>query len=357
MNYLILGGTGAMGVPLVKNLMLEDESKIYVTSRSQREDVLVDGFVKVHYLQGDAHDIVFLSEIFKNFTFDVVVDFLTYDLENFSSNIGLILGHTARYIFLSSSRVYANSDGPITEDSPRLLEICTDAEYIQINDYPIKKAKEENLLFTSPHKNWTIIRPYLTYNDYRLQLGVYEKEQWLFRALLGKTVLFPKVMADKYTTLTHAEDVVACICKLINSSNTYANVYQIMTSETMTWKNIINIYTEAIEDVTGVKPIFEYIDDYQEIIELLPVKYVLEYDRLFNRSFNNRKLLSTIDNYSFIETKKGLKDCINNFAKKPQWICLFGKYEAWSDKLCKEYTNIRLFDSIKQKIIYCINRL
>ena len=49
---------------------------------------------------------------------------------------------------------------------------------------------EENLLFNSEKNNFTIIRPTITYNTQRLQLGVLEKENWLYRALHGRAIVF-----------------------------------------------------------------------------------------------------------------------------------------------------------------------
>ncbi len=68
--------------------------------------------------------------------------------------------------------------------SPRLVDVCTDPEYLSIDEYGMAKGREENLLRETGRTNWTIIRPYITYNSNRIQLGVYEKENWLRRALL-----------------------------------------------------------------------------------------------------------------------------------------------------------------------------
>lgn len=53
---------------------------------------------------------------------------------------------------------------------------------LSIDEYAITKAHQENLLINSKNKNWTIIRPYITYSEQRLQLGTFEKEDWLYRA-------------------------------------------------------------------------------------------------------------------------------------------------------------------------------
>ena len=58
----------------------------------------------------------------------------------------------------------------------------------------LTKALQENLLRASGYKNWTIVRPYITFSDIRLQLGVYEKEQWLYRALQGRAIVSRKTL-------------------------------------------------------------------------------------------------------------------------------------------------------------------
>ena len=68
MKILVLGGTGAMGVDLVKNLARRGEN-VTVTSRIKRKSELEN----VRYIQGNAHDSVFLQTLL-NDNFDVIVD-------------------------------------------------------------------------------------------------------------------------------------------------------------------------------------------------------------------------------------------------------------------------------------------
>ena len=191
MKILVLGGTGVMGVDLVK-ILGERGDGVTVTSRSERKSE----FNNVKYVKGNAHDTAFLESIL-NEDYDAIVDFMVYNTEKFRSSRDWLLSATNQYIFLSSSRVYADSRTPITEDSPRLLDVTTDSEYLQTDEYALTKARQENLLFESGKTNWTIIRPYITYSNQRLQLGVYEKELWLYRAMHDKTTVFPTVIAKK----------------------------------------------------------------------------------------------------------------------------------------------------------------
>ena len=139
MRVLILGGTGAMGVPLVE-MYSRAGYEVFLTSRSRHQDERNS----VVYLQGNALDINWLCSIVKSNVYDAVVDFMVRKLENLQETLNLILPRTAQYIFISSARVYAQTDGLITEDTPRLLDVCTDSEYVKSDEYAIVKAKEEN---------------------------------------------------------------------------------------------------------------------------------------------------------------------------------------------------------------------
>lgn len=168
-SILLLGGTGAMGNHLVQ-ILNDGNHNVFVTSRRHRQNRS-----GVTYIQGNAHDEDFLNSVLAKVEWDVIVDFMIYGTDEFSCRVNKLLKACKQYVFLSSSRVYADSKEPITEQSPRLLDVCKDEEYLKTDEYALSKAREENVLFNSEYKNWTIIRPYITYSEIRLQLGVLEK--------------------------------------------------------------------------------------------------------------------------------------------------------------------------------------
>lgn len=51
----------------------------------------------------------------------------------------------------------------------------SDSQYVQSDGYAIAKAKQEDILRNSDFINWTIVRPYITYLDARLQLVFLKK--------------------------------------------------------------------------------------------------------------------------------------------------------------------------------------
>ena len=141
MKILILGGTGAMGVYLVDFLASNRENQIVVTSRSSHESKKEN----VRFVQGNARENAFVEELLKD-NYDVVVDFMNYNIDDFASRYVKMLAFTGQYIWFSSSRVYAYSESPLTEKSPRLLETTKDHDFLSTNRYALRKARQEEML-------------------------------------------------------------------------------------------------------------------------------------------------------------------------------------------------------------------
>ncbi len=344
MKILVLGGTGAMGVDLVK-ILGERGENVTVTSRSERKSE----FNNVKYIRGDAHEIAFLKTLLAE-KYDAIVDFMVYNTEEFKLRRDMLLDATDQYLFLSSSRVYADSKTPITEDSPRLLDVTTDSEYLKTDEYALTKARQENLLRESGKTNWTIIRPYITYSNQRLQLGVYEKELWLYRALHDKTTVFPKAIAEKYTTMTLGADVAMGISKLIGNEKAMGEAFHITTDKAIKWNDVLAIYKRVFRDVTGKDIKIMYVDDPKQIYEAMGNKYQVIYDRLFDRRFDNTKFLQTVGEYKFESPEIGLEKCLREFLEKPKFKG--NPSFAIMDKLAGERTKLSEIQGVKQKCKY-----
>lgn len=345
MEVLVLGGTGAMGVPLVE-LLSQRGDTVYVTTRSQKRN---SG--NVTYLRGNAKDSVFFEKLM-NRNYDAIVDFMVYGTEELQQRLDHLLNHTSQYFFFSSSRCYADSDAPIKEDSPRLVDVCKDPAYLATDEYGLAKGKEENLLFGSKQKNWTIIRPYITYNAYRIQLGVYEKENWLRRALEGRTIVFPEDIANKKTSLTFGPDVAGAVVELIGNKQAYGQAFHITTAESHTWGEILDFYCEKIEQKTGKKPKVKMIKDSKDLQKVWN-PWQIKYDRLYDRTFDNSKIESVRGKYNYKSCFDGLSECLNEFLENPKWLVNSNtRYEAWCDRIAGEITPLNEIPGHKNKLKY-----
>lgn len=348
MNILILGGTGAMGAPLVKKL-IETENNVYVTSRSEHRS---QG--RRHYFMGNAKDDSFLRTCLSHIHYDVIVDFMSYSTEEFSKRARLLLSSTEQYIFISSARIFAESKVPLKEDSPRLLETVNDKEYLKTDEYGLSKARQEDILKESGFKNYTIIRPSVTYNAYRLQLGALEKENWLYRATKGRSIVFSDDLADKTTAMTHGEDVAKAIYSIIGKFQCLKRSYNIAIDKSISWQEILEIYLDAIEEITGKRP---KIVKSKETIKLKDPKfrYQVIYARRLNRSFDNSRIKEIYEE-GFVNPQEGLTNALKTFMKNPSYHGINWKYEAWSDCISKEYTPLSEIPTLRNKLLYLCYR-
>lgn len=330
MNILILGGTGAIGRALI-DLLKSTSWNVLVTSRNVRENEN-----NIRYIKGNAHEGEFLKQCLEIEHWNAIVDFMAYSTKEFSEKVDLFLNKTDQYFFLSSSRVYAESNIPTTENSKRLIDVCEDEEYLKTDEYALAKARQENILFNSSKKNWTIIRPYKTYNDNRFQLGMFEKEDWLYRVMMGKTLVFPKEMAKKKTTLTNAIDVSVAIKNLIGNQAAYGEAFHITTTESITWQNVLDIYIYFLQKSTGKHYKIKYIDNIEKFYEIWN-KYQIKYDCNIDRIFDNSKINNVINkNISYTRFEDGCVNCMNNFLDNPSWRRINWKLNFWMNTISNE---------------------
>ena len=345
MRVLLLGGTGAMGLPLIKILSNRGD-QVFVTSRAEHRSTK-----NIHYLRGNAHDENFLSEILKQ-KYDTIVDFMVYSSNEFISKVNKLLESTNQYIFTSSSRVYAESRIPITERSARLLDVSTDTGFLATDEYSLAKARQENVLFSSGSVNWTIIRPYITYNVERLQLGTLEKNIWLYRALNNRTVPLPKDVAYHYTTMTFGDDVAQAIAALIGNKMSYGEVFNLTGTQYMRWLDVWRIYNSVLQE-TGITVELYQPDNSSGIWQIIGNEYQVRYDRMYDRLFDNSKLLSICPNLVFIPMEKGIAKCIRQFIKNPRWSGPFGcRLEAYLNSQTREKLNLSELTGITTKLRY-----
>lgn len=349
-SILILGGTGAMGVHLVNLISEMGGVKCTVTTRKRHKN-----FGNIEYVQGDAQDDAFLYTLLQSRHWDAVVDFMCYSTAVFAKRFPHLLDATDQLVYLSSSRVYADSQLPITEDSPRLLDVCRDTDYVATDEYALAKARQEDLLRQCGRKNWTIIRPYVTFSENRLQLSCLEKEYWLQRALAGKTIVFSKDLADKFTTLTFGEDVARGMVAVIGQEKALGEAFHITCSNSYKWSELLQVYLDAIEEKTGKRPKVLLTDRWQYFMggNTMQVKY----DRLYNRVFDNSKIGQFIDTDTFCETKESLKHCVKSFIDHPSFLFTNWTSEARTDALTGDWTNLRQIPSWKSKVKYLLIRL
>lgn len=288
-KVLIIGATGAMGHYLTEK-MVQDGHEVVAVS----QDAVVSKYPNLRHIQvTDARNPEFVDEITRDH-YDGIVDFMIYNSISFRNTFPKYLANTDHYIYLSSCRVFANEENPIRETSPQLLDVTTDPQLLFSDDYCIHKARGEDALQASKFRNWTIIRPSTTYSRKRCQLLTLERPKLLEHMRSGKPVLLYEGAKDIPASLTWGGDVAEMIRRLLFNTNALCNDYNVTSSESRTWGEIAGYY----HDIFGLN--CEWVDElsYQRFKDptfdpetSLAAVWQLRYARLFNRAYDNSKML------------------------------------------------------------------
>ncbi|PMG54116.1 hypothetical protein BCU88_20435 [Vibrio splendidus] len=295
-KVLLLGGTGVIGKNLTK-ILLESGSTVYITSRKKTESTS-----NCYYIEGNAQDESFVRKVLNTYKIDAIVDFMIYNTNNFSNRLDLLLEKKVHYIYLSTYRVYSESKNKLKEDAPYLKDTIIDAEYLLTNEYALSKTDQEQLIKSRKNDSWTIVRPSITYGGNRFQLAGFESDLIMPRVARGLAIPLPKEILDKKAVMTSGLDTARMICGLLFNERAFENIFNVTTSESITWREIATIYSEEI----GLR--FEEVplDKFKEVEGNI---WQIKYDRMFDRHCCNEKVLSTtkIDPDEITSIENGLK--------------------------------------------------
>lgn len=286
-KILVIGGTGAMGTYLVPKLA-EDGYQVDVISM----DDVVSPYSNLHYFKGKADELV--PEFVKNH-YDAIVDFMIYPTEKFRAVHPMLLGNTDHYIFLSSYRVFDETKGWTKEDSPQILDASDDQRFLATDDYALLKSRGEDILEQSSFRNWTVIRPAITYSQKRCQLVTLERHQLLPFIRSNTPVLLPAAAMPVQGTMTWAGDVAEMIRRLLLKEGALCDYFNVTTSEHHTWAEVAEYYRDLFNldcQLVEEEPFIQYFWGHASADEQYRRTMQLRYDRLFERQMDNSKILN-----------------------------------------------------------------
>lgn len=285
-KILVIGATGSMSRYLIP-ILVDNGCKVDGISLDNVES----SNSNIRYIKADANDYGTFQKILEP-GYDAVVDFMVYPTWKLFPFLPYVVEHTGHYVFLSSYRVYDNKELPLCEDSPRLLDTGDDIMLRNSDDYSVYKSRGENILRALPRKNWTIVRPAITYSFMRYQLVTLEAHLTVARAFAGKKTVLPEAARDVKATMTWGGDVAAMIGKLLFNENAFGKIFNVCTAEYHTWGEIAAYY----HDLCGLEPVWVDTEEYLRILnpdaDEKVFHWQLLYDRLFDRVMDNRRILA-----------------------------------------------------------------
>lgn len=253
-------------------------------------------------------DFEFLKDFLKSKSYDGIANFIHYeDVNTYKPVHKLLSENTGHLIFLSSYRVYADLEHPITENAPQLIDVVHDREFLEAETYAVPKSKAELFLRNeSETKNWTIVRPVISFSDRRLDIVTVSGRKVIECTKEGKTISLPKEAKTLTAGLDWAGNSGKLIANLLFKEKALGEAFTVSTAQNLTWGEVADIYTELL----GAR--FEWVSTESFIKEnpyLQSSPWILKYDRLFNREIDNTKILNAtgLKKEDFVSIRNGIK--------------------------------------------------
>ena len=302
-KVLLIAGGGTLGTYTAKELL----NKGCAVDVICLEDYTSNN-PKLCYHKAKA-DLNYLTEFLKDKYYDGIVNFIHYYVpEMYKPVHKLLTSKTDQLIFLSSYRVYAESKQPLTEEAPFLADVVEDEEFLKSEDYAVPKAIcEKYLREESDTKNWTVVRPIISFSDKRFDLVTVSGHEIIDAARSGKTVILPEAAKNLTAGLDWAGNSGKLIANLLFKKECLGEAYTVSSGQNLTWGEVADIYTR----LTGVN--FRWTDT-EEYVSTGHGGNGLFYDRLYDRAVDNTKILKAtgLNKDDFTSIEDGIKIELNN---------------------------------------------
>ncbi len=322
MKVLFIGGTGIIS-SAVSRLAVERGIELYHFNRgkSHRE---IEG---VKTIQGDMHNIEETKTKLKEYSFDVVVNWISFTPDQVLADIEIFSGMTKQYIFISSASAYEKpvSKLPITEKTPLINP------YWQ---YSRDKAECEKILFDAWNTKKfpiTVVRPSHTYDNTLIPTD------WGY-TILDRMIRGEKIIIQGDGTslwvLTHNSDFAVGFLGLLGKQEALGEAYHITSDELLNWNQIY----QFIADELGVP--LNYVHIPSDFI----AKYDLEMgagllgDKANSVIFDNSKIKKLVPEFNCkIPFSEGVKEIVSWYRSNEKWQLVDETINAKVDEIIAAY--------------------
>ena len=282
-RVLLIAGGGTLGT-YVSQELLRLGAFVEVICPEEK----VSHHERLHFHQSLATEEL-LRDLFSKRHYDGIVNFIHYqDPEAYKKVHPLLIGSTDHLIFLSSYRVYADEQHPITEEAPRLTDVVTDSYFLENEKYAVPKARcEDYLRGECAGEPWTIVRPVISFSDRRLDLLMYTHDRVLVAAKEGETLLLPEMVKDFTAGLDWAGNTGKLIANLLFKPDAIGQTFSVYSGHGLTWGEIASLYQELTGLMVRWCDEETYLDYHTEARHAWSWKY----DRRYVRDIDCTKIL------------------------------------------------------------------
>ena len=299
-NALLIAGGGTLGTYTAKELLRLGHNVDIICPEEKVSD---NEHLTFHQALVSEE---LLKELFKKKHYHAIVNFIHYpEVEGYKDMHKFLCDNTEQLVFVSSYRAYADLQHPITENAPFLLDTMEDEAFLKEEKYAVSKAKAEKFIREESNtKNWTIVRPVISFSDKRLDIVSTGGRV----VLEGKPVYLPENVKNITAGLDWAGNSGKLIANLLFKEETLGEAYTISSAQNLTWGEVAELYTELAGTEFKWIDKDEWLQD-ESIQGKRCVYWGAVYDRFFDRKIDNSKVLKAtgLKKEDFKSIKEGLE--------------------------------------------------
>jgi nucleoside-diphosphate-sugar epimerase len=293
LKLLFIGGTGNISAASTE-LARRRGHDVTILNRGNTADVSVPEGVRI--VRGDARDEAAVRAAIGRETYDVVVQWIGYGVDQVRQDIRVFSGRTSQYVFISSAAAY---------QKPSAHFVITEATTLDNPhwSYARDKIACEAELF-SAHENsgfpLTVVRPAHTYGPTRLPIWI---GSWgtpytiVDRMRRGRPVVVPGDGASLWT-VTHSSDFAVGVVGLFGQTAAIGEAFHVTSDDVLSWNQI---YFELGRAAGADPKLLHMATDF--IVSASPQDAgTLLGDKIHSTVFDNSKLKRIVPGFSTTTT-------------------------------------------------------
>lgn len=330
-TVLLLGGTGTLSKATL-DVALYKGFEVTIMTRGLRKIFIPEG---VGHIICDFTSDAEMENVFDNREFDIVVDFLSRTPEDIKRVYSFFANKCTQFIFISSSCVYrrASEDFPIKESSPK-----PNPDWL----YNIKKYEAERVLEALSTENtsyYTIVRPYITYDDQRIPFGItpeYKYHKTIIERIKSGKPWFIWNNGETVTTVTHTIDFANLLVGLFLNKKAVNQDFHITGGFSCKQSELVYLLFSKL----GIEPNIVNVD-LDDFVSTLPeYGQMLIGDRSLDAVFDNTKLFDAVEEYKpRITIDEGIERVLAYWESNKETNYDY-RFDARIDRLLSHYTKV-----------------
>lgn len=330
MKVLFIGGTGTIS-SAVSALAVKNGFDLYLLNRGNRAAFLPQN---AKLIIADINNETEVQKALENLTFDVVADFVAYDVEDVKRDYRLFKGRTKQYIFISSASAYQKPlSSPFIRESTPLLNPFWQysRDKIACEEFLMEKYRMEGFPIT-------VIRPSHTYGNSSVPVAVHGKNgsfSVLERIRKGKKVIIQGDGSSLWT-VTHNTDFAKAFVGIMGNAHALGETYHITSDESLTWNQIYEIIGSAL----NVKPKVVHIPTDALALCSSELYGGLLGDKSNTVIFDNTKIKNAVPGFAATTRfDQGVRQSIEYIYSHKECQKEDPEFDAWCDKVIELYEN------------------